>query len=71
LAAAHTPTARGRSWGLNSTVSTDSDNGITAAAPSPSSTRAPMNAPADGAKATASEPSPNSASAPSRIFLRP
>ncbi len=65
------PIALGRSCSLKSTVSAARDITITPAPANPSSTRAAMKAPLDGAAAQAPDPTPNSASATSITRLRP
>src|SRR5262249_19831533 len=55
----------------NSTGSTDSDSGTMAAAPSPSSARAAMSAPADPEYAQATDATPNNTSEMSSTFFRP
>src|SRR6266487_5274697 len=70
--AAVTPAiAFGRSCGVKSTGSTDSDSGRMAAAPSPSTARAAISAPAEPEYAQAIDATPNSASDASSTFLRP
>lgn len=71
FAAAHSPTARGRSASLNITVSPETAMTITPAPASPRTSRAAMNAPADPAEAQAADARPNSRSAPAITFLRP
>ena len=71
FAAAHTPTAFGRSCSSKSTVSADSAITMIPAPASASAERAAMNTPGEGAYAHAAELTANSASAESITCLRP
>ena len=71
LAAAHTPTAFGRSSWLNNTVSAESAMTMMPAPAMPSTTLAAMNSPTVLEYAHAAEPAPKRASEPSITFFRP
>ena len=71
LAVAQMPMARGRSSGVNSTVSTLMLSGIRSAAPTPSTARQAISSPALEAKAQNAEATPNAVSAMTSIRLRP
>src|ERR1019366_3262931 len=71
LAAAHTPTAFGRSSLLNSTVRAEIAITITPAPAIPMSTRAAMNSPTDVEYPHAADPSPKNPREMRRTFLWP
>jgi hypothetical protein len=63
--------ARGRSSGGKITAMIDSAGGISSAAPSPITARAPISADGDPASVANTEPSPNSASPARNTSRRP
>ena len=71
LAVAQMPMARGRSSGVNSTVSTLMLSGISSAAPTPSTARQAISSPALEENAQKAEAMPKAASAITSICLRP
>ena len=71
FAVAQMPMARGRSSGVNSTVSTLMLSGISSAAPRPSTARQAISSPASEANAQKPEATPKAVSAMTSMRLRP